>query len=269
MKLITTWTSETLGSDVTAVRWGEIGVPVLIFPTAGGDAEEIERFLVVDTLADYLTDGRIKVYSCDSIAGRVMLGREGTPEHRMRMLNRFQSFVYSELVPAIRQDCNDPDIEIVVAGSSIGAFNALAAVCRFPDVFSHALCMSGTYDLRRFLINTDRGSPKEVAWVRHGLPEAELTDDFYFSSPTYFLPDLQGEQLADLRRRFVLLASGRGRAEDIDESWRVTSLLGEKQVPNRMDDWGEEWHHDWPTWRAMLLQYIDELVPPAGDSAGD
>ena len=72
-----------------------------------------------------------------------------------------------------------------------------------------------------------------------------------------------------LRSRFVLIASGRGRAEDIDESFRVAELLERKGVPCRMDDWGEEWDHDWPTWRNMLHRYVDELtrLEGAGSSA--
>ncbi len=245
-KVKTSWHSPRLDETVNVVRWGEVGTPFLMFATAGGDAEEIERFLVIDTLAEFLEQGRIKVYSCDSVAGRAMLAQEGSPEHRMRMINRFQNFVYHELVPAIRQDCNDPDVGVIAAGSSIGAFNALAALCRFPDAFTHALSMSGTYDLQRFL-------------------KAGVTEDFFFSSPVHYLPDLNGPALELLRTRFVLLASGRGRAEDIDESWRVAALLGRKGVPNRMDDWGEEWHHDWPTWRNMLVRYVDELVPATAE----
>ena len=58
----------------------------------------------------------------------------------------------------------------------------------------------------------------------------------------------------------VLFASGEGRAEDIGESWRVARILGDKGVPNRVDSWGEEWHHDWPTWRNMLVKYLDEMT---------
>lgn len=244
MKANTSWHSERLDQRVSVVRWGEVGTPVLIFPTAGGDAEEIERFLVIDTLAEYMEAGRIKIYSCDSVAGRVMLGREGSPEHRMRVVNRFQNFVYHELVPSIREDCHTEDIGIIAAGASIGAFNALAVLCRYPDVFTHALCLSGTYDLQRFL-------------------EAGLTEDFYFSSPLHYLPDLEGGLLEMLRERYVLLASGRGKAEDITESWRVASLLQRKGVPYRLEDWGEDWPHDWPTWRNMLVRYVGELVPAA------
>ena len=31
-------------------------------------------------------------------------------------------------------------------------------------------------------------------------------------------------------------------------------------VPNRVDPWGEEYDHDWPTWRAMLPHYLAELA---------
>ena len=37
-------------------------------------------------------------------------------------------------------------------------------------------------------------------------------------------------------------------------------VLGSRGVPNRVDPWGPEWHHDWPTWRRMLPQYLDELT---------
>lgn len=243
MKLTDSWHSERLGCDVSVARWGVVGTPFLIFPTAGGDAEEIERFLVIDTLAPYLEAGRIKVYSCDSIAGRAMLAGEGTPADRMRLMDRFLDFIGHEVVPAIRTDCRSDDIGIMVGGSSIGAFNALATICRFPDSFTHALCMSGTYDLERFL-------------------KAPVTNDFWVSSPMHFLPQLEGARLEALRKRFVLLASGEGKAEDIEESWRAAAVLGSKGIPNRVDSWGEEWHHDWPTWRNMLHRYVDELAPP-------
>jgi esterase/lipase superfamily enzyme len=221
-------------------RWGAVGKPVLIFPTAGGDAEEIERFLVIDVLGDLLAAGRIKVYSVDSVAGRAMLRGDGDGRYRSWIQNQYQEFVYREVVPAIRQDCRDAAIEIVVAGSSIGAFNALALLCRFPDAFSHALCMSGTFDLVRFYKGAEPG------------PE------FWQSSPLHFLPHVHGEQLERMRRRFVLFASGEGRWEDIGESWRAANLLGSAGVPNRVDSWGPDRDHDWPLWREMLPKYLAE-----------
>ena len=242
MKLATGWHSSRLDRHVTVVRWGTFGTPVLLFPTAGGDAEEVERFLMIDALGDLLKAGRIKVFSCDSVAGRAWVEGQGSDRHRSWVQNQFHEFIRQEMVPAIRNDCQSSDIGIIAAGASIGAFNALAVLCRFPDVFTKALCLSGTYDLTRFLKN------------------GEMSEDFYYSSPLHFLPGLSGPLLDSIRSRFVLLASGQGRAEDIGQSWRIAGVLGSKGIPNRVDPWGEEWHHDWPTWRRMLPQYLAEMV---------
>ena len=235
------WYSERLREEVTLNRWGFSGQPVLFFPTAAADAGEVERFLMIRVLEPLLKEGRIKVYSCDSVAGQWLVSGEGSHQHRGRMQNRFHEFVREELVPAIRRDCESEDIEVVAAGASIGAFHAVAAVCRFPEVFSHAIAMSGTYDLTRFL-------------------KGDGGEDFYYASPLHFLPNLPGEALDAVRKRFVLLAAGQGRAEDIGESWRMAHVLGSRGIPNRVDPWGPEWHHDWPTWRRMLPQYLDEFV---------
>jgi esterase/lipase superfamily enzyme len=237
-----TWHSERLGRELKLARWGEIGRPVLVFPTAGGDAEEIERFLLLKVLAPMLEAGKIKVYSVDSVAGRAWLSEDNSTVNAARVQNQFDACIYHEVVPAIRQDCRSPDAEIITAGASIGAFNALAVLCRHPDVFSHAICMSGTYDLTRFL----RG-PK--------------TDEYHYVSPLDFLPRLpDGDHLQTLRRRFALLAFGGGRWEDPAQSWRVADALGKRGVANRVDAWGQEYDHDWQTWREMLPKYLNELL---------
>ena len=241
-KVVERWRSERLERDVTLVRWGSFGRPVLVFPTAGGDAEEIERFLLIDALAPLLDAGRIKVYSCDSAAGQALLAREGSARHQMWLQDQFHRYVRHEVVPAIRTDCKSPDADVWAAGASIGAFHSVAMVCRWPEVFTRALAMSGTYDVRRFY----EAGPDD------------FSDEFWVSSPLHFVPHLEGPHLEVLRSRFILIPSGEGRAEDISESWRMANVLGKKGVPNRVDLWGPDWHHDWPTWRAMVPKYLDE-----------
>jgi esterase/lipase superfamily enzyme len=231
------WHSERLGQTVTLTRWGELGRPVLVFPTAGGDAGEVERFGLIEAVAPLLADGRVKVYSTDSIAGRSWLDGHD-PRHSAWLQNQFDQVVRWEIVPAILEDTGD--MPIIAAGASIGAFNALASLCRHPDVFGAAIGMSGTYDLEPWL-------------------EGHWSDDFYFSSPLHYLPGLVGDQLDTLRRRFVLLATGTGDYENPDESWRIADVLGGRGIPNRVDNW-PGWTHDWPTWRAMLPVYLHELT---------
>ncbi len=107
----------------------------------------------------------------------------------------------------IRDDCQNPNVEIIATGASIGAFNSVATVCRHPDVFRMAIAMSGTFDLSRYL-------------------EGRFNQDFYFSSPLHFLPGLDGDALDLLRTRMILLPTGEGRWEDAGESWRMAAALG-------------------------------------------
>lgn len=236
-----TWHSDRLDSELTLSRWGEVGTPVLVFPSAGGSAVEIEQMGLIDALGLLLADERIKVYSVDSVAGRSILERQDSG-HAAWLQNQFEGAVRWEVFPQIWEDCKaDESLEVITAGSSYGAFYAVAALCRYPDIVSSAIGMSGTYDLTPWL---------DGAW----------SDDFYYASPIHYLPGLpDGDQLERLRSRFVLIATGTGAWEKPGESWWMGDVLGSKGIPNRVDNW-PGWEHDWPTWHAMLPGYLHELL---------
>ena len=122
------WFSQRLHREVTMARWGSFGQPVLLFPTAGGDCEEIERFLMIKALAPLIDGGKIKLYSCDSVAGQAMVTQEGSPGHRQWVLNQFHQYIRHELVPAVRKDCGVDNIELFSAGASIGALDRKSVV---------------------------------------------------------------------------------------------------------------------------------------------
>jgi len=243
MKTASRWHSDRVGQEITLVRWGHWGQPVLVFPTAGGDAEEIERMQLVAALSSLVEAGRIKVYSCDSLAGRALAAGWGSVDYRCALLDRFEQLIAEEVVPAIRTDCRDGEAEVIAAGASIGAFKAVAVTCRYPWLFRAAIGLSGTYDIERLM--GFRG-----------------TESYYLAAPLSFVPNMgPGPILDQLRRRFVLLAFGQGRFEDPEESWRMAGVLGAKGIPNRVDPWGHDFDHDWPTWRRMLPGYLNDLVP--------
>ena len=216
------WYANGLETEMKVVRWGSFGWPLLLFPTAGGDAEEVERFFLIKQLEPFIHSGRLKVYSVESFNGRTWLTAESVA-HRVWIQKQFDHLIANEVVPLIREDCNSQDIDIITGGASIGAWNSLICICRYPELFSHAICLSGTYDVQKWL-------------------EGQWFDDFYHQSPLHFVPTLpDGEQLENLRKRFVLIATGEGDNEDPGESWKVVQALGKKQIPNRLDLWGAEW----------------------------
>ena len=242
-----TWKSPSLGGrEITFCRYGVSGTPLLLFPTAGGDAEEPERFHMISAIGEFLADLRLKVYTVDSVAGQAWLKECRTLEDAAAAQNRFDECLVREVVPAIHRDCGGDAGRIWTAGASVGAFNALALLCRHPDLFQTAICMSGTYNMNKFL-------------------EGDMTREYYQSSPLDFVPNLEGKDLELLRERFVLLAHGEGDHEEPAQSWNVEKVLGPKGIPNRVDAWNKDWHHDWVTWRKMLPQFLGEPLPPRAD----
>ena len=98
--------------------------------------------------------------------------RTARREYRCRSSTSSTQAMAHEVVPAIHADCGGPPA-VIVAGASIGAFNALALICRYPHLFDAAVCMSGTYDIEQFI-----GGP--------------FTDDLYFASPLALPPRPRG-----------------------------------------------------------------------------
>jgi esterase/lipase superfamily enzyme len=219
-------------------RWGHFGTPVVIFPTAGGDFEEIERFQLIAALGELIDGGRIKVYSIDGVAVRAWLSAATSRQDCARLQVRYDSFVYEEVLQRIREDCHDDRIEPILAGASLGAFAAISGICRHPDSFRAAIGLSGVYDL------ADKCSGEDSA---------------AFSALTC-LVTAKGPRLENLRRRAIILGCGEGDYETPAESRRLADACASKQIPCRLSLWGPARGHTWSAWREMLPAVLAEQL---------
>jgi esterase/lipase superfamily enzyme len=52
------------------------------------------------------------------------------------------------------------------------------------------------------------------------------------------------------------LFSGSGDYEDPNASKSFARLLYDKGINYELDIWGDEWRHDWETWRKLLPHYL-------------
>lgn len=236
------WWSPALGREMPVARFGHYGKPVLLFPTGGGDFLEHERFLMIRALTPLIDAGRIKVYTVHNINRDGWIDPDAPPRRKTELQAGFSRYLEGELLPFVRWDCGGTDQRFAAAGASLGAYNAVNVVARHPEWFDLAVTMSGTFDLTRWL-------------------GGYTDDDFYFNSPLHFLPNLgDGEQLDQLRRARFVLGVGQGRWDNPPNSFRMAGVLGAKGVWNRVELWGPEADHDWPTWRTMLPTFLSALV---------
>jgi esterase/lipase superfamily enzyme len=214
-----TWSTTHFPQTARMVRWGHFGVPVLIFPTAGGDYEEIERFQLVSALASLIDSGRIKVYSVDALAVRAYLS--GTTN----IDDRFDSFLYEDVLQRVRVDCQNERIEPMLAGAALGAATAMSTLFRHPDSFRVAIGMSGQYD-----------------------------------DAIRYVTAMSGNQLDQLKSRSISVGTGGGDYETPGESQRLVDALGAKGIVCRFHYWGTERDHTWTTWREELPGLLGEWL---------
>jgi esterase/lipase superfamily enzyme len=229
-----TFSSPHLTEPARVVRWGHFGTPVLLFPSAGGDCEEVERFHLIGALAELIERGRIKVFSVDGIAARAWLRGTLPPEQCARTQSLYDTYIDTEVVPLIRRDCQSDTIEIIAAGAALGACAALAALARLPSAFRVAIALSGIFDLSKYLVS---GFTPALASVL----------------PLHSLPTRADDAV---RGRFALLATGEGAYEQPAESQRMSAALAAAQVHYNFENWGRNYAHGWNTWREMLPRYV-------------
>ncbi len=233
-----TWTKQHLSSQPAHLgRWGHFGSPVLIFPTAGGDFEEIERFHLIAALDPLIAEGRIKAYSVDGIAVRRWLAATGSPWECGQLQQGYDSFLYEDVLRRIREDCHDARIEPILVGASVGAAVAIQTLCLHPDSFRCAIALSGVFDV-------------PVGCGRGGEPISLLES----------LSALDAAHLERLRHRTILLGCGEGDYEKPGDSERLSEALASRGIPCRLSLWGTTRDHTWSTWREMLPRMLTELL---------
>jgi esterase/lipase superfamily enzyme len=269
-----TWTTPRLPQPARMVRWGHFGAPVLIFPTAGGDFEEIERFQLVAALGGLIDGGRIKVYSIDAVAARAWLAATTSVQECVSLEKSYDTFLYEEVLQRIRVDCKDDHLEPILAGASLGAATAVTTLCRHPDSFRAAIGLSGVYgggahfwreccDAPPRASSSQETLPRDIGRRNSSTPastsEASASQTASLS-PLRYVATLAGPQLAQLKLRRITLGSGAGDYENPADSKRLADALGSKGIACRFDPWGSARDHTWSTWRDLLPRLLAEQL---------
>jgi esterase/lipase superfamily enzyme len=238
------WYSESLDKKMEIVSYGDFGIPILLFPTAAADYLEYERFLMLDAIRGPIADGRVKVFSINSINAESWLNKKVHPKFKGIRQQQYNQYICDEVVPFIWQSCGG-QIGILTAGASLGAFHAVNQLMRRPDLFDGTIAMSGVYDIRKY-------------YESHGYHDQNI----YLNNPMEFLPSLNDDYFLPLLRQKenIHILTGQGPYESPDASRTLSGLLTSKGIPHELDIWGYDMSHDWPTWRAMMEFYLSAKI---------
>ena len=238
-KIVDSWHSPNLDKEMEVAVYGHQGFALLMFPSAGADYLEYERFHLIDAITPMIEAGKMKVFSINSINSESWLNSQMEPRQKAVRHQQYNAYIENELVPYI-QEAMGGEAMTITCGVSLGAFHAANVLFRRPDLFAGTIAMSGIYDLKSYT-------------------NGYYDEDVYFNSPTDFLPNLRdADILIDLCSKEQLhFLSGSGAYEDPEATHTLGRILSAKGIPHTIEIWGEEWGHDWPTWRAMLPSYLE------------
>src|SRR4029079_12115858 len=129
---------------------------------------------------------------------------------------------------------------IIVSGASFGALHSMNLFLKRPDLIEGVIAMSGVYDLQEYT-------------------KGFFDDQVYLNSPMLYMPNLTDHNILEQIRRshHIHILTGCGDHEDPDAARTFAGVLYNKGINYEWSVWGNEWKHDWPTWRAMLPLFID------------
>jgi esterase/lipase superfamily enzyme len=236
------WWSPNLDQEMELKVYGECGKPVVVFPSQCGKFYQFEDFGMVGSVSSSIADGKIILYTVDSIDHQSWTNLDIHPGDRAIRHNQYDRYIVEEVVPFLR-DHKNYENKFVSTGCSMGGYHAANFFFRHPDIFDVVISLSGIFQLRMFVGDY-------------------LDDNVYFNSPLHYLPGLDDPSYLDqYRASQIVICSGQGAWEDemISDALALKRILESKNVPCWIDLWGYDVNHDWPWWRKQLPYFLNQL----------
>lgn len=240
--------SGNLHRDMEYKIYGHQGKPLLVFPTSCGRFYQYEESGMISTLESYIEQGKIQVWTCDSIDEETFYAKNSTTDEKMKLHDQYDAYVKDELISSILRQSKENNCggtqKILATGCSLGAYHSTNMFFRHPQYFDSLIALSGLYSTNRFF-------------------GEEVPSSAYFHSPLHYLRNLEDAfYLNQYRNSKIIICTGQGAHEDLmrSETQKLKEVLQEKHIPASVEFWGYDVNHDWYWWRKQILYYMDRCL---------
>ena len=235
--------SKYLDREMEFKIYGHDGKPCLVFPPQDGKFTDYENFKMVETLSDYIEQGKLRLFCVDSIDRESWSDKEGNPRYRAEMQERWFNYITNEIVPFIQNYTGRNDL--IVTGCSMGGTHAGISFFRRPDLFETLIALSGAFDASMFFGNY-------------------MDDLVYNNSPVHFLRNMPEDHyyLDIYRNKKIILCIGQGAWEEelLPSNHEMDAILKQKNVPAWVDFWGYDVAHDWNWWQLQIRYFMEKVL---------
>lgn len=233
-----------LGRDMEFKVYGHGGKPVLAVPCQDGRFYDWEGFGMLETLGDYLENGKIQLFTVDTIDKETVSDKGGDPYHRVRRHEAWFNYVMDELVPRI-WEINHSGQAILSTGFSMGAYHAANFFFRRPDIFDSLISLSGVYD-------TD------------DMYGGYMDEVVYANDPCASIAGMPWDhpyiQMFNERKAMICVGQGAWEEQLLEATRRFDGVLKSKGINVWMDYWGLDVNHDWPWWKKQIRYFLPNII---------
>jgi esterase/lipase superfamily enzyme len=227
------WMSPAIGRDFEMLVFGHSGQPLILFPTSKGSYYQNKDQGLLDSVAWFLENGKVKIYCPDSIDAMSWYDKSIPPGTRAYNHTCYDRLILEEVVSRARNETGYA--KVGMAGCSFGGYHAVNFSFRHPADTAYCFSMSGAFDVRQFM-------------------DGYYDDNVYYNNPMDFIPN---DNNPDLWKMGIVLGTA---DQDIcrGDNERLSHILNQKNIQHWLDVRPNA-THDWPIWKVMFPHYLSQM----------
>ncbi len=231
------WRSSATAMEMTAVRWGRSGVPIVYIPTSRGDVTECQRYGLERIAATWVESGRAQLIATEGHGPLSLFNFHLPPIERIRRYAAYERYMVEEFLPWVRDLV--PGTAPIVVGASYGAFVAANLLFKRPDLVGSVCGLGGVYGMWHCL-------------------DGHHDDDVYFHTPLEYLPRLEDPRaLAAIRGTGGFSFFGAAADPWLDSTLRMARVMAEKELPHSVEIWPAPADHHEHWWRLQFSSFLE------------
>ena len=227
--------SREMQRETDLLVFGHAGTPMIVFPSSMGKFFEYEDRGMIDVLAPKLDRGDLQIFCPDSIDSESWYNKQAHPRYRVLRHLQYERYILHELIPYMKG--RNHSSQLAVTGCSFGGYHAANFAFKHPDVVTHCISMSGSFDIHQFL-------------------EGYYDDDCYFNCPMDYLQGMSDDWFLSRYRQMRIVLGTSDWDMCLDANVKLSAVLNAKAVPHWLDVFNDNSKHDWPLWQKMAAKYF-------------
>ncbi len=231
------WYTQYLSRDFEMLVFGHAGYPLILFPTSSGRYYENKDHGLIESIRQYIEEGKLRVYCPDGIDNESWYNYNISVADRVKTHNAYENVILNDVIGFANFETGEK--KIALAGCSWGGYHSLNLAMRHPEKVDYIISMCGSFDIKPYLYGY-------------------YDDNCYFNCPIDYLPNLTDTwYLNRIKKMEIILGTGYGDF-CLEENEKLSKILSAKDIPHLIDK-RENIIHDWPTWKEMLPHYLWHL----------